>query len=168
MTEVVYARVPEGLKKRATAYADRRGATLTSAIVDLLERGLNAEDSGRKLVQYEGQIERLASDKAQAESALNAALAELNAVQALAQRTQQPVGTCPEPGCFAPFTGADLFAKGVCPNGHPLSSLLTFERPKTAASAGQTTVGLNDREVLLLLGALGAVIGLALLTKGAA
>jgi hypothetical protein len=42
MTQVIYARVPEALKDAADLYANERGTTLTSAVVDLLGRGLAA------------------------------------------------------------------------------------------------------------------------------
>ena len=42
MSAVVYARVPDSLKRALQAYASERGLTLTSTVVDLVERGLAA------------------------------------------------------------------------------------------------------------------------------
>ena len=42
MSAVIYARVPDSLKQALHAHAAERGLTLTTALVGLVERGLQA------------------------------------------------------------------------------------------------------------------------------
>jgi hypothetical protein len=93
----------------------------------------------------------------QAESELRAAKTELMAVTNLSQRAQQDVGTCPNPACRQPISGYDLLATGRCRQcGQALSTLIA---PATTSST------LDQRELMILLGALGAVVGIAYLAS---
>ncbi len=154
-TEVIYARVPAALKEAADAYAARHGKTLTGAVSDLLDRGLAAVSDEESLAQMEASLARLEAGKAEAEADLHAARTQLAGLEALAQRAGRPVGTCPD--CKKQITGNDLLVSGQCREcGHALSGLIAPDRPAS---------GLDQRELLLLMGALGVVLGVAYLAS---
>jgi hypothetical protein len=153
MSQVIYARVPDTLKEAADAYADERGVTLTGAVVDLLARGLAAASDERSVEQLELNLARVTTEKAKVEADLRAAQNELAGFAALAQRANQFIGKCPKKACSKDITGKDLLVVGSCSAcGQSLSSLLTPE-------AGSST--LDQREFLILLGVIGAVLGVA-------
>jgi hypothetical protein len=150
-TEVIYARVPTALKEAADAYASQHGKTLTGAVADLLDRGLNAASDKRSIGQLEASLARVSAEKAEAEAGLQAATTQLAALNALAQRASRKVGTCPN--CGRQITGHDLLATGQCDSCHQtLSGLIVPER---------TAPSLDQRELLVLVGALGAVLAIA-------
>jgi hypothetical protein len=154
-TAVIYARVPQTLKEAAELYASDHALTLTAAVADLLGRGLAALSDEHSLAELQTRVGELASEKAQTEAELQAAKTELRTLAALGQRSRQIVGTCPNADCGKPITGIDLLATGRCPVcGHGLSDLL---------AGSQRSAGLNQQEFLLLIGALGALLGVALL-----
>ena len=159
MSQVIYARVPDQLKDAADIYADERALTLTSAVVDLLQRGLAAVSDERSVAALEARVAALAADKAQVETQLQAAQNELGTVQLLAQRASQGIGACPDPACGQPITGYDLFAVGHCAQcGAALAGLMV---PAEQAST------LNQRDFMILVGAIGALVGVAILTSKA-
>jgi hypothetical protein len=143
-SEVIYARVPKPLKEAADAYASQRGGSLTKAVAELLDRGLTAVSDERSIAELEVNLARVTSEKMQAESELRAAKTELMAVTNLSQRAQQDVGTCPNPACHQPISG---------------QALSTLIAPATTSST------LDQRELMILLGALGAVVGIAYLAS---
>jgi hypothetical protein len=150
---VIYTRVPEALKEAADAYASQRGTTLTATVADLLERGLTAASDEASIGALEKNVAQLTTENTQLRTELNAATSELSAVKNLATRAARPVGSCPK--CGKPISGYDLFASGHCPHcAQTLSNLLAPASPSTS---------LDQREFLILVGALGAVVGLALL-----
>jgi phage tail sheath gpL-like len=150
-SEVIYARVPTALKEAADAYASQHGKTLTGAVADLLDRGLNAASDERSIGELETNLARVSAEKAEAEAGLQAATTKLAALNALAQRANQKVGTCPH--CGQEITGRDLLATGQCAACHQtLSDLIVPER---------TAPSLDQRELLVLVGALGAVLAIA-------
>jgi hypothetical protein len=150
-TEVIYARVPAAIKEAADAYASQHGKTLTGAVADLLDRGLNAASDERSVEQLETNLARISAEKAEAEAGLQAATTQLAALSALAQRAGQRVGSCPK--CSEQITGHDLLATGQCGACHQtLSDLIVPER---------TAPSLDQRELLVLVGALGAVLAIA-------
>jgi hypothetical protein len=156
-SEVIYARVPKPLKDAADAYASQRGGSLTKAVAELLDRGLTAVSDERSIAELEVNLARVTSEKIQAESELRAAKTELMAVANLSQRAQQDVGTCPNLACRQPISGYDLLATGRCRQcGQALSTLIA---PATPSST------LDQRELMILLGALGAVVGIAYLAS---
>lgn len=73
--------------------------------------------------------------------------------QALADRLGRGIGNCPT--CHSPVTGLDLLVAGRCPNADCQAGLasLFISKPK----------GLNEPDVLLLMGALGLVLGIAMI-----
>ncbi len=154
-TEVIYARVPKTLKDAADAYASERGATLTKAVVDLLDRGLSSASDERSVAELERNLAQITAEKAAAEAELLAARTELGAVKSLAQRAGRAVGTCPE--CAQAITGYDLLASGQCPScSRALSDLI--------APTGSAPT-LDQRELMFLVGALGVVLGIAYLAS---
>ncbi len=154
-TEVVYARVPTALKEACDAYAAQRGATLTGAVVDLLDRGLSAVSDERSIAGLEKSLAEVTAAKNVTEAALHAAQAELAAVKAFAERAGREVGTCPK--CHMPITGYDLLGAGACPRcSQALASLI---------APAATSPTLDQRELMFLVGALGAVLGVAYLAS---
>ena len=142
-TEVIYARVPTALKGAADEYASQRGKTLTGAVVDLLGRGLSAATDERSVRDLE------------VEADLRAAETQLAALASFAERARRSMGSCPS--CSAPVTGFDLLTAGQCSQcGQSLSELVV---PLRAGPA------LDQREVLMLMGALGAVLAIAYLAS---
>ena len=150
-TEVIYARVPTALKEAADAYAGQHGKTLTGAVAELLDRGLNAASDERSIWQLEANLARVSAEKAEAEASLQAATTQLAALNALAQRASQKVGTCPH--CGQQITGHDLLATGRCGSCRQTLSDLIVPEP-TASS-------LDQRELFVLVGAIGAVLAIA-------
>lgn len=71
-------------------------------------------------------------------------------VKAFGERVGQPIGRCPN--CQIEITGVDLLVKVKCPQGHPLESLIA---PSSSV--------LTQRDAMLLLGTLGAVVAVALI-----
>ncbi len=150
-TEVIYARVPAALKEAADAYASHHGKTLTGAVTDLLDRGLNAASDERSIDQLQASLARLAAEKAEAEANLQSATTQLAVLNAFAQRASRKVGACPS--CDHQITGHDLLGAGQCQScGQTLSSLIAPEL---------STPSLDQRELLVLFGALGAVLAIA-------
>ena len=155
MSQVVYARVPDSLKEAVDLYAEQRRVTLTSSVVDLLERGLVAASDETSMTDLETKLAIASAEKAQVEANLTGAQNELGTLRAFAQRSLQPIGSCPNRTCGQPIRGYDLLALGHCPQcRQPLSGLLAPRKPNS----------LNEREVGVLLGALGG----ALMAVGAA
>lgn len=156
-SSVIYARVPDVLKDAAEAYAGERGTTLTSAVVDLLGRGLAAVSDERSVAELEENLAGVMAEKAQLGADLQALRAELAALRSFAQPASRPVGTCPNPDCGHEITGYDLLAAGRCQAcGHSLSGLIAPAERRSS---------LDQREYLILLGALGALLGVAYLAS---
>ena len=151
VSEVIYARVPEGVKSDVESYADQLGVSLSSAVVDLLHRGLAAVGEERSVANLEAKLARAGADKVALEARLQVAANEVAALRSFAQRAAATtVGSCPK--CQSPITGLDLLGRGVC--GKCQTSLLELLAPKTATP--QPT--LDDRAVGTLVGALGIVV----------
>jgi|SRR5665213_876488 len=156
-TEVIYARVPKALKDAADAYAALKGTTLTGAVVDLLDRGMTAVSDGASIVELEKNLAEVSGERDRVSAELHAAQSEVSALRTFTQRTSRPVGTCPNPSCDQPITGYDLLALGQCRHcGQALSNLIA---PKSGAPT------IDQREIMILVGALGAVLGIAYLAS---
>lgn len=154
---VIYARIPAGLKEAVDSYAQERSVTLTAAVTDLLERGLQAVSDAASVSELQSRVVALDRDLGVARIELaesNAALSSLRAreqeFRTLAQRADQPVGSCPY--CRKPILGTDVLLTQRCPQcGRGLSSVLL--NPKMT--------GFDQTELLVLLGALGIIVGAA-------
>ena len=167
MSQVIYARVPDTLKAAVESHAADRGVTLANAVSDLLERGLAALAAAPSVAKTERQLDAALAKLNDRETALSAARSELSALQALTQGATREVGTCPSAGCGQPITGYDLLATGRCRScGSPLSQLLEpGARVGDGGSPDGASRGLNERDFLLLLGAVGVVVGVAYLAS---
>lgn len=170
MSQVIYARVPDQLKNAVDGYAAERGTTLTSAVVDLLERGLVSTSDAPSVADLELKLATTSAQKMDAEASLRSARLELQTLQLLSERTRQTLGQCPSPDCSSPITGYDLLVTGHCPScGQALTDLLKLKSPQTdeAEENGDRPRpgGVSERDFLLLLGALGAVVGVAYLAS---
>ena len=150
MSQVIYARVPETLKEATDFYAGQRGVTLTSAVVDLLGRGLAAVSDERSIAALETQLAETKAANVALEANVKTSESELAGLRAFAQQAERGVGRCPNKECGAEISGIDLLALRKCPKcGHALSDLL-------APSVNTST--LNQREIGVLVGALAVVL----------
>lgn len=167
MSQVIYARVPDALKDAVDGYASERGTTLTSAVVDLLERGLVSTSDGPSVAQLELKLATTSAEKAEVKASLRSARLELQTLLSLTERTRQPLGRCPRSECSQPITGYDLLVTGRCPAcQQALADLLKLKSPQPEGDGGQPRPGgVSERDFLLLLGALGAVVGVAYLAS---
>ena len=162
MREVVYARVPEPLKRALEAHADARGLSLTRAVVELVERGLEQAGDERSLPQPERELAAARNEVAKTRARLEQAELRLRAAPereqlsartyaAFAHRARHELASCPR--CRQPLRGSDLLVSGRCPHcDYALGSLLVPTR------IGSLVV----HEYLALLGALGVLAGLAM------
>lgn|GEM_PF-3922431 len=156
-SEVIYARVPKSLKDAADAYAQQRGGSLTKAVADLLDRGLTAVSDAQSLANLESEFGKVVNERDQLVAQLHAAKTDMVALNAFANRANVEVGTCPNSSCGRQISGYDLLGSGQCGVcGQALTSLV-------APSSSSST--LDQREVMVLLGALGAVLGMAYLAS---
>jgi hypothetical protein len=155
MTQTIYARVPDQLKAAVDQHTAESGKTLANAVGDLLDRGLQAVADGRSIERLEARVGDLESEidgHRERERTLSAAY------EGLAQRTALTVGTCP--ACSSAVTGQNLLMEGRCPNcGANLSPLLG-----TAPTKGQKGA-LDDGDFKLLLGAVGLVLAVAIVSQ---
>lgn len=163
-TSVLYLRVPPELKDAAEAFAVERGMTLTSAAVSLIERGLEEDANTSSVAELQRRLATTRSKLAQAETRvrdLEERLAEsAQTSRVVAEQTRQVVGACPK--CRKRVTGVDLIVERRCPHcGEALTPLLT---PPQRGGA----TGLDQSEYLVLLGVLGVLVGLALVSGSGA
>lgn len=158
MSQTIYARVPDQVKEAADAYASENGMTLATAIASLLDRGLQASADEASVLDLEKHVAELNNE---VELLRQRDAAAATAYSALAQRTAQPVGTCPK--CGSSINGHDLLVAGRCSNpacGASLSPLLgAVSKPKPGKGS------LDDGDLKLLLGALGVVLGIAYVSQ---
>jgi hypothetical protein len=160
-SQVIYARVPSELKARAQDYADERGQKPALALAELIDKGLQKTETIRDLRL---RVDQLEAELVAARGQLSSTEAGMNvlrdrqrtlesAYQALAGRLSRPLGACPS--CHQSVTGRDLFVDGRCPNqacGKDIASLLAPD-----------PTGFDRGEFLLLVGAVGLVLGIALI-----
>ncbi len=163
MSGVVYARVPDSLKQALHKHAADRGLTLTGAVVEVAERGLEAIRTGASLESLADRLAALNREVERARMRLKEAEIRLQtarereetiarAYAGVAERMRQELARCP--GCRKPVGGADLLMRGHCPYcGRALTSLLA-----------PTRAGIDRDEWIALLGALGVLAGLATAT----
>ena len=161
-TQVIYARVPEDIKAAADTYASERDISLTAAVVELLDQGLRASAAGESPDELRLRLARTDADNAQLAADLRAATAELGTLRALSERAGSPIGSCSN--CAHLLTGYDLLAAGRCAHcDTTLPDIWTLATGRPNPAATQAASSFNDRDLLLLLGAVGAVVGAAYL-----
>ena len=166
MSAVLYVRLPEALKDALSAHAASRGLSQTRAAVELLEQGLQGSGAERSLAELAGRLARSQREAEAARGRVRELAGALEAARereeqstrtyaALAARVRQVLARCP--GCRKPLRGSDLLVSGRCPHcGRAVSELLA-PAPRS---------GLDEKEYLVLLGALGLLTGLALASAG--
>lgn len=150
MKDVLYARAAPALKAAVDGYAEQRAISINAAIVDLVTKGLAASEgeefSRTRLATLDDEHARLKADLAESQS-------QLRTLTAFIERVQLNVGVCTAPNCGHGVTGLDLLSTGKCPRcGTALISL-----PTTTT----TTTKPFDGQLLLLLGAVGLLVGAA-------
>jgi hypothetical protein len=156
VSEVVYARVPAALKQLLVARARERGLSLTGAVVELLERGLEANTGADcSLAEARSALATTRSRLVELELSLELAAAreqtDAGTLAALAERSRQALAQCPR--CREPVSGSDFLVRGHCPHcGKELTALL-MPRPQPGAP--------EREEYMALLGALGVLVGLS-------
>jgi len=151
------------LKEALDTFAEDRGTTLTTAVVDLIERGLDSVTNARSIADLEQKAVKCAAELRHTRARLGEAEARLqtamereqmnsHAYKVLAERAQQELGRCP--ACTDPVRGYDVLVTGSCPNcSQTLTPLVT---------PANKTEGLNQTDYLVLLGAVGLLVGAAL------
>jgi hypothetical protein len=144
-TTTIYVRVPRVVKDGAAEHAESNGLTLTAAITDLLDRGLEAVDN-------ESSIETLQEQLRQKDAELRETTARLRGLEALAN---QPLGICAN--CKGVITAVDVLVHRQCRNGHPLKA-------PDGSNAGAGS-GLDESQSLLLIGAVGLLLGALVLAN---
>ena len=77
MSQVIYARVPDSVKGDVEEYADQRSLSLSSSVVDLLQRGLAAAGEERSIANLEGKLVKLDGEKNALEAKLSAVTNEV-------------------------------------------------------------------------------------------
>jgi uncharacterized small protein (DUF1192 family)/predicted RNA-binding Zn-ribbon protein involved in translation (DUF1610 family) len=165
-SDVLYLRVHSATKTAAMAYANTRGLRLSAAATELIELGLQAAQDASSVTALEQHVADLQADlvktkaQLQAEQQLRAQAEQRNqmleqAVGAWQARAGQAVGRCAK--CQGALSGADLLVSGSCPRcGQAVGTQL-------ASSASQ---GLDQQELLLVLGAAGLLLGLLAASRG--
>ena len=156
MTQTIYARVPNQVKKAVDNHAASSGKTLANAVSDLLERGLQATSDEQSIAELE---QRANSLQVSVETLQERERALSGAYRGLAQRTNLKIGSCPS--CGGSVTGRDLLVTGQCPNPECQASL----SPLLGVATGGSKGGLNDSDFKLLLGALGALLAVAFFSQ---
>lgn len=155
MSQTIYARIPDELKAAVDEHAGGSGKTLATAVGDLLDRGLQAVADQRSVEELErrtGALEAEVESFKERERTLSAAY------DGLAQRTALMVGSCP--ACGQPVSGRNLLVEGRCPNCTANLS------PLLGTAAKDQKGGLDDGDFKLLLGAVGLVLAVALVSQG--
>jgi hypothetical protein len=103
MSAVVYARVPDSLKQSLHAHAAERGLSLTTAVVGLVERGLEAIADEPAVTELERTLAAATSELAQTRERLKNAELGLQAAQEREQLTAQTYSALAEalaPRCW--------------------------------------------------------------------
>jgi hypothetical protein len=148
----LYARIPRETKDEVERFAGSRGLTLASGVQTLLDAGLRSEDDTTGIGSLSLQVTDLQHERDREVAARRQAEAELNALRDAgsiwSKRAGTTVGECPD--CARALSGTDLLILGACPEcGRSVADLLA---PTTQSS-------LNDKDLLLVLGAAGLLLG---------
>lgn len=166
-TSALYARISPQTKASVLSFGDRQGLTLAAAVEHLLEVGLATESHHATEATFRREVETLQEQLSETErdrdretSRRERAEVELMGLQRAAgvwsDRAQIIVGICP--GCGQALTGGDLLVAGRCRHcGRSAAELLA--PPKNS--------GLDDKELMMVLGAAGLLLGvIAIASKG--
>lgn len=158
-TTTIYARVPESTKLAAENYAVHHGMTLTGAVQELLGLGLEVVENEKSVLRMSNEVVELkealhrVQTELQDESAAHSrTLWELESLKQAAevwtQRAKIAVAKCPK--CGESISGSDLLVAGQCSKcSNPTSVLMDSK-----------TAGIESRDLMLVLGAVGVLLGL--------
>jgi hypothetical protein len=155
----IYARVPVETKKAAETYASAKGLSMTAAMQELLQLGLEANENKAPMDAMRSHIadleQRLREQELAArEQALQRVRAEREmksvrqAAEVWAQRADLSVGSCPH--CHGSISGRDLLVSGRCG---------TCQGPTTALLEPKAQ-DLNKNELMLVLGGIALLLGI--------
>lgn len=161
----LYLRIPTETKDAIEAHAHDQGYTLTTAAIELLQAGLQAEQDRRSVAAIGAELAELRQQNLDVQEALQREQsARINAEhqqRILAQassawstRSQQIVGKCPR--CKSPLRGHDVLVTGMCP------------KPGCGQGVGTGLAegpGMEPKELLMVLGAAGLLLGLLVATS---
>lgn len=148
MTATIYARIDEDLKGAVDDYRREHGLSLTSAVSELLGRGLEAAGNEDSVGDLEVRVRELEGELAQIGSAARQADA----------RMSQVLGTC---RCGRDLTGRDLLIDGRCPGcNRGVTGLLT-------GAAGPADGEVNRTELTPFVAGVGMALALILLAYAA-
>ena len=166
-TPILYVRITPALRRQLEAYRVELAQTLTAAVTELLERGLASVANGASVQELEAKAGGLEQELAltriqlaEANAALRALHGREQELKTLGERAELPVGSCPF--CRKEVRGTDVLLTQRCPNpncGRGLTSLLL--------GSGAGSKDLDRTELLVLLGALGIIVGAAYLQSKA-
>jgi Zn finger protein HypA/HybF involved in hydrogenase expression len=157
----IYARVPDELKERVADYAQTHALTVTGAAAELIGKALAFSDKETSVTELQNQLNETTSKTHVLEAELRKAESELASLHALAQRAARVIGHCSH--CNEDFTGFDLLGSGICPHCKKSLPQIIEDKPNDGKEAETDRV--DRKELLMLLGALGAVLAIANLSK---
>lgn len=156
----LYARITRDTKDAVDGYASAHDLTLAAAVQKLLSAGLAAERERTAVETLRSELDVLRDqigaveqdrdrETMRRERAESEYLTLRSAAGVWSERAAMNVGVCP--GCKEPLTGGDLLVAGRCRHcGRSAAELLA--PPKTS--------GLDDKELMMVLGAAGLLLGL--------
>lgn len=141
-TVTIYARVPREVKEATDEYAADRGLSLTSAVTELLGRGLEAAASEASLQALEARAQELAQARIAADT--------------MNERLKQVLGRC---ACGENLTGRDLLVTGICSQcNRGVTGLLTGLDTK-----GEGKPEVNRNEVAPFMAGVGVALAILLI-----
>jgi hypothetical protein len=158
-TSVLYARIPDPLKEALDQEAAKAGTTLTTAIREAIEDGLEARSNKRSIHVLEKELatlrRQLGDARRELQTVKDRESANQRAHAALAKQLERTVGSCPK--CDHEVKGDDLLINGACSScGGGLTDLLM-------PAGGKGDIDRN--EYLFLVGAVGIVLAAAYLSS---
>lgn len=162
-TATIYARVPEQTKRAADAFAAERGTSLTTAVQELLSLGLEAAANAgsvrtlqHQVLMLEGELGSARTEVREMAVLRDQSQQELASVRQAAavwaQRANIKVAACPS--CKEAISGADLLVTGHCKR---------CNAPTSALMEPKDTDAVNGRDLMIVLGAVGVLLGLVVL-----
>jgi regulator of replication initiation timing len=140
---------------------------MSAAALDLMELGLEAAQDNESVQELQERFDQLQLETQQLREQLGEQVQRTERAEQRTQmleqavgtwqgRAQQVVGVCAKP-CGSRLTGADVLVSGSCPK---------CRRSVATALAGTADSGLDQKELLFVLGAAGLLLGLLAATGG--
>lgn len=149
----IYARVPESTKAEVETYSAETGQTFSSSVAELLTIALTRIERERDDEQWERELAELRLKNAELQGQLNNSRAALGS---LGPQLQQRMATCKQKGCGHTLTAHDLLFERRCPKcGEGVGELVSGDQARVSTA-----------DLLVVLGTVGAVLGLAYMLAG--